>query len=292
MLDRGQQNLIEPPTPSWRALGLVAALGLILAGSACSTRPVTQSSTFESALGFNRQDRWVVLARPNTIWRLGTIVQIGQGREPEDVGNIEALGCFPSDVLRVEQGSAPAAAYDTTIRYSLSLSATLGLSEAELARLGLSAGTGEPNYRTRLKLDRATERRYDLAALEGFLVENFTRMSRGCQRLMLDASRFMIDKVYQVDQGSIEVIRDNGASVDLSLPQYGPIRDAAFRAGLQTSENGQLLIPAGHQPVTFAVRVADFGRVLREIGFERRTGADQLSFEDAMLRARAAVPAN
>jgi hypothetical protein len=76
------------------------------------------------------------------------------------------------------------------------------------------------------------------------------------------------------------------------LPQYGPIRDAAGRIGLEVSREGRLTIPEGHEPVTFAVRVADFDRVLRDSGFERRVGPDQPSFEEAMLRAGAAVPSD
>ena len=267
------------------------AWGIIATGG-CSddSRPVTTSQGFNQAFGFNPDDGWVVLSRPNSLWVLGTIVDIKGDGPPRDIGTVSDLGCFPSDYWIVESGKAPASAYTRALNYNLSLSATLGVADTELVKAGLSLGgdadDSTPNYQTRFKVEKATEKRVSQVKIEAYLEDNFDRLSRSCKRLLLDGDRYLIDKIYQIDQGAIEVAGRTGAQIDLSLPRFKAIADAAAKAGFQVDETGNLTVT---QPVTFAVRTADFGVVLEALGYASRK-TDHTSFDQAMQAAGASVP--
>ena len=118
----------------------LVVLVCVMLVSCQTTRPVSQTKTFRTALNFKIADGWVVLSRPNSIWTLGTIVEIKEGGSPEDLGNVKDLNCFPETVIIENSGEAPSTAYGTAIDYGLSLSATIGLPSKELVKAGLNLG--------------------------------------------------------------------------------------------------------------------------------------------------------
>jgi hypothetical protein len=251
--------------------------------------PITESQGFRDAFGFDSEQGWVILSHPNSLWVLGTIVEIKGDSPPRDIGTQSELGCFPSDHWIVESGKAPASAYSSALNYNLSLSATLGMPNADLVKAGLNLGgvadNGAPNYQTLFKVEKATEKRVSQVKIEAYLESNFDRLSRSCKRLLLAGDRYLIDKIYQIDQGVLEVASSTGTQVDLSLPQYKAIADAAATAGFQIDKSGGLTVT---QPITFAVRTADFSRVLEELGIASRNPG-QPSFDRAMRTVGASV---
>jgi hypothetical protein len=262
---------------------------LILAS--CQTTPVSHTKTFRTALEFDDDDRWVVLARPNSIWTLGTIVEIKDGGSPEDLGTVLDLNCFPGEVIIEKEGEAPSTAYGTAIDYGLSFSATIGLPQNELIKAGLNFGDSgqSPNHKTVLKLDKATERRWSFIKLEEYIAQNYFGMSNSCKRLLIDPERFILDKIYQINKGAFEVVDNNGVKVDLSTPKFKKIANAALSAGFNVSNEGRLTVGEGSPPITFAVRQADFDKILNAIGVETR-GTKGDTFEKAMEAAGASVP--
>jgi hypothetical protein len=269
----------------------LVVLVFVMLVSCQTTRPVWQTKTFRTALNLNKADGWVVLSRPNSIWTLGTIVEIKGGGSPEDLGTVLDLNCFPDDAIIEQSGEAPSTAYGTAIDYGLSLSATIGLPKDEIVKAGLNFGESgqSPNHKTVLKLDKATECRWSLVKLEEFIEENYAGMSSSCKRLLIDPERYMLDKIYQINKGAIEVVDNNGAKVDLSTPKFKKIANAALSAGFNVSNEGRLTIKEGSPPITFAVRQADFGKVLTELGVDTR-GSESGMFEKAMEAAGASVP--
>jgi hypothetical protein len=268
---------------------LIFLLSLILAS--CQTPPVPHTKTFKTALDFDDDDRWVVLARPNSIWTLGTIVEIKDGGSPEDLGTVLDLNCFPDDAIIEKSGEAPSTAYGTAIDYGLSLSATIGLPHDELVKADLNFGDSgqSPNHKTVLKLDKATERRWSFIKLEEYIAQNYAGMSSSCKRLLIDPDRFILDKIYQINKGALEVVDNHGVKVDLSTPKFKKIANAALSAGFKVNKEGSLTVKEGSPPITFAVRQADFDKILNEIGIETR-GTKGGTFEKAMEAAGASVP--
>jgi len=268
---------------------VIFLLSLILAS--CQTTPVSHTKTFRTALDFEDDDRWVVLARPNSIWTLGTIVEIKDGGSPEDLGTVLDLNCFLGDVIIEQSGEAPSTAYGTAIDYGLSLSATIGLPQDELVKAGLNFGDDgpSPNHKTVLKLDKATERRWSFIKLEEYIAQNYAGMSSSCRRLLLDPERFILDKIYQINKGAFEVVDNNGVKVDLSTPKFKKIAKAALSAGFIVNNEGSLTIREASPPITFAVRQADFDKILNEIGVATR-GTKGSTFEKAMEAAGTSVP--
>jgi len=271
----------------------LVVLVCVMLVSCQTTRPVSQTKTFRTALNFKTADGWVVLSRPNSIWTLGTIVEIKDGGSPEDLGNVIDLNCFPETVIIENSGEAPSTAYGTAIDYGLSLSATIGLPAKELVKAGLNLGNDGvrrmPNHKTVLRLDKATEHRWSFVKLEEFIAENYADLSRSCKRIFTDQNRYFLDKIYQINNGSLEVVDNDGAKVDLSLPKFKMISDAAASAGFNVTKEGSLTIKEGSPPITFAVRQADFEKVLTELGVDTR-GPDSVTFEKAMEAAGASVP--
>ena len=72
--------------------------------------------------------------------------------------------------------------------------------------------------------------------------------------------------------------------VDLSTPKFKKIANAALKAGFKVSNNGSLTIKEGLPPITFAVRHADFDKILTELGIEIR-GVKRGKFEKVMEAA-------
>ena len=200
------------------------------------------------------------------------------------------LNCFPEEVIIEKEGEAPSTAYNTAIDYGLSLSATIGLPQDEIVKAGLNFGDSgqSPNHKTVLKLDKAIERRWSYIKLEDYIAQNYDGMSDSCKRLLIDPERFILDKIYQINKGEFEVVDNNGVKVDLSTPKFKKIANAALSAGFKVNKEGSLTVREGSPPITFAVRQADFDKILNEIGVETR-GTKGDTFEKAMEAAGASV---
>ncbi len=275
-----------------RNLGILILFSLFSILVSCKAGvPISQTKTFREALDFKPEDRWVVLARPNSIWKLGTIVELKDDGSIEDIGNIREINCFPNEVIIEDEGNAPSSAYSSLIDYNLSLTATLGLPSNEIAKAGLSFGSDgkTPSHKNALKLEKATERRWSYVKLEEYILDNFESLNRSCKRTLLDPNRFILDKIYQINKGSFEVIGSNGVQVDLSTPKYKAIADAAIKAGYKITKEGSLTINEEGEPITFAVRRADFEKILSELGVLTK-GTEPQKFEKAMRDAGASVP--
>lgn len=251
----------------------------------------SQIKTFRDALNFKPDDRWVVLARPNSIWTIGTIVEIRDGSPPEDIGNIRDLKCFPEDVIIENKGEAPSSSYNSVIDYNISFSLTIGLPSDEIIKAGLKFGSdgGSPTHKTVIKIDKATEIRWSYVRLEEYISENFAKFSPSCKRVLTDQTRCILDKIYQINKGSIEVLDNTGAKVDLSTPKFKTIADAAIKAGFNLSREGSLMITGKESPITFAVRRADFEKSLSKLGLTAK-GTEIQPFEKAMKDSGASIP--
>jgi len=263
---------------------------VITAGCSDGDRSVTTSQGVAKAFDFSQEDGWVVLTRPNSEWVLGTIIEINADRSPRDIGTIADLGCVPSDYWVVESNKAPASAYTRELNYDLSLSATLGVADTDLVKAGLSIagdGTGsEPNYKTAFKVGEATEQRVRPIKLAAWLEANVQDISDDCQRLLLDTNRYLIDKVYQIDHGALEVAARTGAQIDLTLPRFQAIADAAANTGFQVDKTGKLTITG---PITFAVHTADFSALRKRLEPQKQV-QDQPGFAEVMQTAGASLP--
>lgn len=273
---------------NFMSLSVLVLLCLLLV--TCTGGTQSHKGAFSTALDFKSTDRWVVLSRPNSIWSLGTVIEIKEGGTPEDIGNVLDLNCFPEQVIIETSGEAPSSAYATAIDYGLSLSATLGLPSQELVKVGLNFGDDgqDPNHKTVLRLDKAIERRWSFVKLEEYVAENFTTLSRSCKSVLMDPNRHILDKIYQINKGSFEIVDKKGAKVDLSTPKFKAIADAAASAGFKVTNQGSLIVTEEAPPMTFAVRAADFEKVLTELGIKAR-GSSAQSFEKAMKAAGASV---
>lgn len=238
-------------------------------------RPTTNAVNLRDGLGLSENEGWIVLSRPNSIWTVGTIIEKLPGREAKDLGTLGSLGCFSEESWLVVPGTGPEVQYGRAIDYGLSVSAALGLPQGELAKAGLSFG-GEgstPTHKAMVVLNKVTEQRVDTLKAEEFLENNFRSMSSACQRNLMDASRFIVDKILVIEDGELSVVEGGGAKVDLSLPKYEVLQDAAFKAGYSVTKDGSLKVAKG-TPITFAIRQADFGTTLARMGIERRGSGD------------------
>ncbi|MGH8615962.1 MAG: hypothetical protein ACREYF_29110 [Gammaproteobacteria bacterium] len=123
-------------------------------------------------------------------------------------------------------------------------------------------------------LNKVTEQRVDTLKAEEFLDNNFHAMSPACQRNLMDASRFIVDKILVIEDGELSFVEGGGAKVDLSLPRYEFLQDAALKAGYSVTKDGSLKVSKG-TPITFAIRQADFGTTLARMGIQRRGSGDR-----------------
>jgi len=258
---------------------VIVVMLLCAALASCSLSPARRSITnvvnLREGLGLNENEGWIVLSRPNSIWTVGTVIEKLPGREAKDLGTLENLDCFPEEAWLVVPGTGPEIQYGRAIDYGLSVSATLGLPQAELAKAGLSFG-GEGSTLTHkaiVVLNKVTEQRVDTLKAEEFLENNFHSMSSACQRNLADASRFIIDKILVIEDGELSFVEGGGAKVDLSLPRYEFIQDAALKTGYSVTKDGSLKVSRG-TPITFAIRQADFGTTLARMGIQRRGSGD------------------
>lgn len=250
----------------WKSISLVALLAGAVA--ACSlwpeTRPVTDVVNLRDGLSLNEGEGWIILARPNSIWTVGTVVEKRPDSDARDLGAIASLGCFPENAWRVAQGTGPSVQYGRAIDYSVAASAALGLPAVEFAKAGISlGGDGKaPTHRFLVVLNKVTEYRVDLLKAEEFVQGNFQSMSEACQQNLLNANRFVVDKILVIEDAELSFADNAGAKVDLSLPQYEFIKDAALNIGYSLVKDGVLKVPQG-QPVTLAIRQGDFSSATR-----------------------------
>lgn len=263
----------------WKLIGLIATLAGAMA--ACSfwpaPRPVTDVVNLRDGLGLKESEGWIVLARPNSLWTVGTVIEKRSDSDARDLGNIASLGCFPESAWRETQGMGPPVQYGRAIDYSLAASAALGMPAAEFAKAGISLG-GEgktPTHKFLVVINKVAEHRVDLLKAEEFVQTNFQKMSEACQQNLLDAHRFVVDKTLVVEDAELSFADSAGSKVDLSLPQYQFIKDAALNVGYSLTKDGVLKVPQG-QPVTLAIRQGDFSSVLARIGLRRKGATHQL----------------
>lgn len=251
-----------------------------IALSSCSLWPgvqtVSEAVNLRDGLGLNEDEGWVVLARPNSLWSVGTVIEKRPDSEARDLGKIASLGCFPENAWQVDKGAGTSVQYGRSIDYSAAASAALGVPVAEFAKAGISlGGDGKtPTHKFLVVMKKVSEYRVDLLKAEEFVQDNFRSMSQACQQNLLDANRFIIDKILVVEDAELNFADNAGAKLDLTVPQYEFIKDASLKVGYTVSKDGALKVPEG-QPVTLAIRQGDFSSALSHIGLIRR-GAHKL----------------
>ncbi len=189
-------------------------------------RPTTNAVGLREGLGLSENEGWIVLSRPNSIWTVGTVIEKLPGRETKDPGTLGSLGCFSEEAWLVVPGTGPEIQYGRTIDYGLSVSATLGLPQVELAKAGLSFGGdgSTPTHKAMVVLNKVSEQRVDTLKAEEFLENNFRSMSSACQRNLVDVSRFVVDKILVIEDGELSFVEGGGAKVDCLCQNRVPTR--------------------------------------------------------------------
>ena len=259
----------------WRAISATLACGIL---ASCNLgpnpRPTTETVNLREGLGLSNDEGWIILSRPNSMWTVGTVIEVTARGQAKDIGTLSSLGCFPSEAWIIVPGAGADIRYGHTIDYNLSVSATFGVPKAELAKVGLNfGGDGSvPTHRAVVVLNKVSEQRVDMLKAEEYLQENFGKMSSACERNLLDPKRFIVDKILQIKDGEIGVVDAAGIKVDLSSPIYQVVQKAAIEAGYKVTTDGSLKVSDGIS-LTFAIRQADFGSTLARMGIERRGAA-------------------
>ena len=265
-------------------LFVVGVQVLLICG--CESLSFTNDKTFHACQGLRNQSPWVVLSRPNSKWVPGAMINLGEQGQPEILGNF--LQCFSESSIETRQGKGAEVKCEKSVRYDLSLGATINIEEIELVRLGLNIGSGDiPNYYGEVVINSSVESYLDQLKLEDDILNNYSQMSKGCKLSLLDSSRFIVGEVYQVEEGEINIIKNDGARVDLTVPEYEILKNAAIGAGYSISESGGMIINKDKGPLTFAVRPASFEKALKELGFVRRV--HERDFLNRMERANLTV---
>ena len=272
-------------------IATVIVWGIITAtGCSDNGRSVTTSQGVAKAFGFGEDDGWVVLTRPTSQWILGSIIEFDADGRPRNTGTISGLACVPSDYWVTDSTKAPASATARKLIYPLSLAATLSVRDAELVKAGLSIDADgdaiEPNHKTSFKVSEAAKRSVDPTRMQAWLAANLQDLSDDCKRLLTDGHRYLIDEVYQIDRGALEVAARTGAQIDLTLPRFQAITTAADSAGFQVDKTGRLTIT---RPITFAVRTVDFTALRKQLGIPAPS-PEPTDFGEAMQVAGAALP--
>lgn len=244
---------------------------LLSCGQSDSSKTTTESVKLREGLGLSEDEGWIVLARPNSLWTVGTVIEKQLNREAKDIGTLTSLKCFPESAWLVTLGIGPQVQYGQTIEYGLSISASLGLPKTQLVNANLNFGGDgkEPSHKTTVILNKVSEQRVDMLKAEEYLEANFNAMSSACQRNLLDATRFIVDKILVIEDGELNVVETGGTKIDLSLPKYQFIQDAALKSGYSVTKEGSIKI-ANNKPVTLAIRQADFGKILERMNIQRR----------------------
>lgn len=272
---------------------LVFVVGATIAVSGCPWKPDSPiGPDFANALDCPEDRGWVVLKRPNSLWGLGTVLEVSDNGA-EDLGNIKDLNCFPADTWFKEEGKSASANFTGTGRYGLSLSATLGMPKAELIKAGVVVGgdldsRGQPQHSVILDAQSTKEERINYLLLEGFVAENYEDMSGNCKRAITTANRYLVDGSLKVIKGSFTVVDNQGAAVDLSTPKYSSISDAAVKAGFEVSKSGSIVITEEQPPMAVCVRARRFDNVLESIGVGIK-GEESPMFNAAMQNAGESV---
>lgn len=285
---------------SARQIGSILIIPLLALLVACQPKPdpsrgdvispTSNPLSLREGFGLKEEEGWIVLARPNDIWTVGTIIERLPGRGTRDLGSLAALNCFPGDYWLVTSGAGAGIQYGRQIAYGLSISATLGLSESALASAGLNFGADEsqPRNKTVVIVNKVTESRLDSGKVEEYLMGHFEEMSPACKRNLLDPNRFLVDKILQIEDGEMSILNNKGAKVDVSLSAYKLVKEAAFKAGFSTTNDGSLKFPSGTS-LTIAIRQADFSSTLARMGIERKGGESE-SLKNILLQTGQAIP--
>lgn len=266
---------------------LVLGIALFLSGCAFGPQSPTATNAFKSAFDCPADRGWVVLKRPNSLWDLGTVLEM-KNAGAEDMGNIQSLNCFPSDSWVKDEGETASASYSSSGKYGMSLVSTLGLPKAELLKMNLSvagdANNNEaPQHSVVFETQEAKDKRINYLKLEDYIAEHYNEMSAACKRALTTENRYLVDGVLQVSKGSFKVVNNQGVSVDLSSPVYKKLQDAAVKAGYTVSSSGSLVMNEDKPPMSVCVRARRFDDVLASIGASR--GGEAKAFNQAMEEA-------
>lgn len=264
----------------------IVTASVVLFLSSCSHTPETpMGSEFSKAFDCPEDRGWVVLKRPNSIWNLGTVLEITQNGA-EDMGNIQSLNCFPPDAWTTEEGETASANYSSVGKYGMSLAGTLGIPKTELVKLGILVGgdtstNEQPNHSVVFETQSAKEKRLSYLMLEGFVADHYNDMTANCKRAIATKNRYLVDGLLQINKGNFKVVNNQGVTVDLSSPSYKTIQDAAIKAGYQISSTGSIVMTEDKPPMSVCVRARRFDDVLASIGVISR-GEKSLTFDKAM----------
>lgn len=278
-------------------------LSTILLSACVKESPTTSLRDYIVGTGVDNH-KWVVLRNPSTAWDVGTIIEV-DGNEVEDIGNIANLDCFPESKWIVTEADTASTSIDRDLAYGLSLSATFGVPQQDIASAGIQiggdpSGEGEPNHQVRVRISEATEKAVDFTVLEDFLGTRgqngkyeYENLSFGCKNVVNKPNRYIVTKSYSIVSGSLRLVDGSSATLNLNLPQYSTIKSALLSAGYAVSSNGEITFDK-NKPITVAVRGGRFDDILSELqglGIPLGGGTGE-TLEQALTRTGAAVPEN
>ncbi|MEW8692197.1 MAG: hypothetical protein AB2535_14070 [Candidatus Thiodiazotropha endolucinida] len=271
----------------FKSLILIVLTTVILSG--CIHNDKVIGKHFAEAFDCSEAGGWVVLGRPNSIWDIGTVLEINN-YSVEDLGNIKPLNCFPQDKWVREEGESGSARFVREGRYEISLAATLGLTKEELINTGISlsgdlGAEAKSQHSVLFDTTSPIEERINYLLLEGVVEDNYNAMSSDCKRAITPKDRFLVDGVLKVVEGAFTVVNNNGATVDLSTPEFHVIQEAAIRAGFDVTKAGSIAIGKEQEPMTVCVRARRFERALTNLGINSKDTPKPISFVEAMSEA-------
>lgn len=266
---------------------LVFGGSLLLSSCTFSPQSPTSTNAFKNAFDCPADRGWVVLKRPNSLWDLGTVLEV-TSTGAEDMGNIQSLSCFPADSWVKDEGETASASYSSTGKYGMSLASTLGLPKAELLKMNISVAgdlnnNEAPQQSIMFETQAAKEKRISYLKLEDYISSHYNDMSAACKRAFTTENRYLVDGVLQVSKGSFKVVNNQGISIDLSSPAYKTLQDAAIKAGYTISSSGSIVMNEDKPPMSVCVRARRFDGVLASIGASR--GIEAKTFNQAMEKA-------
>lgn len=243
---------------------------LILSTDRDPPQPVRDSG-FRECLGFD--ESWEVLYRPSSLWKPGLAIEFQDGAPAAFHGNF-LTNCLAGLDVQVAVGAAAPVTCETSVDIDASFLASVGLTDDKLVEARLQTASGGPNVIARVQIDKARETYLDMLQIENYLTrERFDAMGTGCKRTLTDENRFIVAGTYKIEKGLIEVVRNDGASIDLSLPEYSVLKTAVGGSGFTVTSSGKIEISES-APVVIAVRKGDFGDILEDLGITRRGAED------------------
>lgn len=255
---------------------LAAIYVLYFHSSSDQHRAATQEGSLAKCLGFDQQGSWALLARPNSVWEPGLAIEFVKNQEEPNFLGKFIEQCLPGlDVNKVIGNSSPVSC-NNAIELSAGLSTEFGLSEQAFVKAGITFGEeGQPQVVSSIRIEAAQESVLDLLQIENHLDQTrFDAMPSGCKLTLTDANRFVVAGTYRINAGTISVSHQDGAKIDISLPQYKKLRTAVARSGFAINSVGEIQITSDTEPLTVAVRAGDFGKVLASLGISRKGELD------------------